>query len=251
MTTTDLPSSPAPAAAFDAIRADRATPRSYFVMGERASGTNYLQWVIRENMQVRPIALEYWKHGFPTFDMIPEHLLIVVSYRNALSWLLSLYTSPWHASPQMQALGFSEFIRCPWETVIDNRFMRRRYQGTPMIGRPLQADRHPITGRAFENVLRMRTAKMQALEGLRNRRCNVVYTRQEDVLKDTGACLDALCRSFGLSRRQAELSLPTKRLGGWPEGMKREAPKRISDDDLAFIRSQLDLGFEARLGYHY
>ena len=50
-------------------------------------------------------------------------MLVLGLVRNAMSWALSMYAKPWHTSPQMQALPFSDFIRAPWDTRVD----RARY----------------------------------------------------------------------------------------------------------------------------
>ena len=108
---------------FEHIRFDSKPINTFFVMGERCSGTNYLNWIVNRNVQVTSLGIEYWKHGFPVFDAIPRRMAIIVSYRNAISWLLSLYANPWHTSSEMQTLNFSQFIRHPWETVIDSRYL--------------------------------------------------------------------------------------------------------------------------------
>ncbi|SFC73112.1 hypothetical protein [Tropicimonas isoalkanivorans] len=237
--------------AFQFLRRNSAIPETFFVMGERCSGTNFLNAVVRRNLPVKPIEFHFWKHGFPTFDVIGETTVILISYRNAASWVRSLYVSPWHASEEMQALDFSAFLRCPWDTVIDNRFMRRKYKGSPLLGLPLQMDRHPITGEVFENVFQMRTAKLRALEGMRNRGCNVVYVRLEDVVSRTDAFLDQFSEAFGTLRTRNSTFIPEKRLGGWPEDKKRTSVQALSDDDWSFMKSQLDLELEARFGYQY
>lgn len=227
-------------------------PKQFLVLGERSSGTNLLSVTIRQNLNLTPYTAPIWKHGFPTFPALPEDCLTVAISRRADAWVRSMFSRPWHATGQIRGLEFSEFIRHPWDSVIDNRFMFKAYVDTPLARRPLQYDRHPITGKPFENIFRLRTAKLKALTGLHNRGIDVAFASLETILADPAAYLNGLAAAYDLPPPTAP-ALPEKRMGGADSWAHRTLapPTELSAEDHDFMVSQLDTRLEARLGYSY
>lgn len=98
--------------------------RRFQVLGERASGTNYLHSLIQANLPLVSSAHLGWKHGFPQAQFYPRDMLVVVSVRSVQPWLRSMYRKPWHAGPSLRGLAFSDFIRAEWDTVMDTDLWR-------------------------------------------------------------------------------------------------------------------------------
>ena len=46
--------------------------------------------------------------------------MLVLVVRRAEDWVRSLFARPWHTTPAMQMLEASDFLRAPWETVVDH-----------------------------------------------------------------------------------------------------------------------------------
>ena len=132
------------------------------VLGERSSGTNFVKRLIGQNSALRPVELLGWKHGFPQAVAVPPDIAVVLCVRRAEDWARSMFAKPWHTSPDMQAMPFSDFLRAEWDTRLD----KMRYFediGLPAAqGQPLQLDRHPMTGARFENLFALRRAKSPA-----------------------------------------------------------------------------------------
>ncbi|MFV2038053.1 MAG: hypothetical protein ACC646_10750, partial [Paracoccaceae bacterium] len=89
--------------------------RKFEVFGERSSGTNLINLLIRRHTVLQQSRNLGWKHGFPNMLAIAPDVVVVVCFRNSLSWALSMYAKPWHTTPDMQRLDFSQFIRAPWQ----------------------------------------------------------------------------------------------------------------------------------------
>ena len=238
---------------FQVFRMHDAPPEWFQVLGERSSGTNLADRLLRRNIAALQGDALGWKHGFPHVVAIPRNYLVVAVVRNALSWAHSMYGRPWHTSPNMQALDFSGFIRAPWDTIVD----RGRYFGMEpsdaRIGEPLQLDRHPLTGERFAHLLALRNAKIAALLGLRERGCNLVLVQLEEIVRDTGGFVSRVADGFGLARK-GELRLVERRLGQRFKasiGSRQPAPREIADSDWRFILEQLDLSQESAIGYSY
>lgn len=99
-------------------------PKYYQVLGERSSGTNFLNALIASNTTLVPSTLFGWKHGFPAARMIPRDMVVFVSFRHPIPWLRSMHRKPWHAADELKALAFSDFIRAPWITLVDEDILR-------------------------------------------------------------------------------------------------------------------------------
>jgi hypothetical protein len=228
-------------------------PTQFQVLGERACGTNMVRKLIDKAWRIDRTEGLGWKHAFPTMVAIPERLLVICVQRHVFSWSTSLYKRPWHADASMQALSFSEFIRHPWNGVVDRTSdFEMVHPEIEADGQPLQFDRHPITGEVFGNIYALRTAKSQALLGMRNRNCDVAYVQLEAVQRDAQAFIMALGAAFDLKETERGFRPITRRMGNRfrPTVRGREpAPEVWSAEDTAFALSQIDAETEAEWGY--
>jgi len=67
--------------------------------GERNSGTRFLTNLIANNFpqQFSPeIQNSYWKHGVPPPKKFNERVVEIFVFRDLLSWLVSMYNTPYH-----------------------------------------------------------------------------------------------------------------------------------------------------------
>ncbi|MEM8730895.1 MAG: hypothetical protein AAGF79_13350 [Pseudomonadota bacterium] len=231
-----------------------STPVARFqVVGERSSGTNFVKRLMGRNTGLTPTEVLGWKHGPSQVLAIPRDLLIVISVRHAGDWARSMHAKPWHASPELQALTCSDFLRAPWTSVID----RPRYFDIDgvreLVGQPLQADIDPTTGASFSDLFALRQGKLlQHLSYLR-RHSNVVLLRMERAIDAPEETLDALLSGLDLPQRIGPLRPVVKRLGSKFKGAveRPDTPDDLSSDDLAYLRSRVDQETEIALGYSY
>jgi hypothetical protein len=237
-------------------RAGDAPLDQFQVLGERASATNLVRKIIDKNVELQRTEALGWKHATPHMVAIPRGLLSVCVVRNAESWALSMHKRPWHSDPAMQRLGFSDFLRHPWHGIVDRAAdfeqihpeIRDRVDGLE-----LQYDRHPITGLPYRNLFELRNVKMAAMLGMLNRDCNVLLVKAEVVQADDVAFAAWMLEDFDLPLRGERIKGVRRRLGN---RFKRtedvgETPARMSDEDRAYMLSQLDMEQEAALGYAY
>ena len=219
--------------------------RTFQVLGERCSGTNVIRWLVSNNLGLVHREFGGWKHGFPGAMGISPHSLVVCVFRDAVPWLRSLYAKPFHTTPAMRALGFPDFIRAPWETVIDRPTHMGLKKAEGVKGMVLQKDRHPLTGERFGNVLALRNAKNAGFLSYASRDVNLALVRMEDVLSDKHAAMTRLAAAFDLPF-SGDLVDSDANMGS---GSFDRAAGVVSDADRAFIRAGLDPAIEARLGY--
>jgi len=242
-----------------AKKANGAPIKSVYVFGERNSGTNYVSALVMKNC-LSPLDLRGlydggnrtafgWKHGFPTFGQGPDDVLAIAVYRDPLAWLHSMNRTPWNTPARLRGLPFSQFIRSEWMSIINDSGFGVE-PGEALWLTELMADRNPATGARFANPMQLRNAKNRGFASLDGRFGNVLRVTYETVLADPQAFLNALCNLYRLPRLRRfdpilhDRATPVR-------GVYQPKPlPETSAEDLEFIASQLDLGFEARLGYH-
>lgn len=234
------------------VQHTNTSPTCFQVLGERSSGTNFVKRLLGRNSGLQPTESLGWKHGFPQAMAIPADLAVICVVRNAVDWALSMHSKPWHTVPELQRLSFSDFIRAPWQTIID----RPRYfdDAAGITGQPLLQDRDPVTGAMFENLFALRRAKLASLMGYLNRDCTCVVVRMEDIQIDPERRIDDLLATLGQPARTTPFRQIGKRLGSKfkPAVEQRpETPDQMLPSDLAYLQAQLERDEEARLGYFY
>lgn len=224
------------------------------VLGERSSGTNFVSRLLGRHGQMQSSSELGWKHGFPGDGPISPQLGIVCMVRRADVWALSMHAKPWHASPALQRLDFGDFIRAPWDTVQDHPKYFRGLLEPFVANAPLPFDRDPETGAMFPNLFALRRAKLAGLLSYLERDCTVVLLAIETAQAAPEATLDALLFAFGQPPRETPFRPITKRLGSKFNASvadRPETPHRMGKAGLRFLRQELDLDLEARLGYQY
>jgi hypothetical protein len=222
------------------------------VIGERSSGTNFVKRMLGRNTPLKATEALGWKHGHVHALAIPADLVVVVSVRRAEDWVRSMFAKPWHATPALQALTFPDFLRAPWETVIDRP---RYFDGLPwgdQIGQPLQLDRDPLTGLPYAHLLALRRGKLMSHLSLMNRGCALCLVRMEEVSANPDRFVASFRAAFGLPAQDGPVRPVLKRLGArfTPAVDNRPAaPETLSEDDATFIHDACDPGLERLLGY--
>jgi len=235
------------------------TPIKYVqILGERCSGTNYLARLVDKNFEDVALTSSYGgKHWFIK-DLEPrgrannstdhecerpltdaDDTLFLVIFRHPLDWIRSLHARPYHA-PGHWVLPFAEFIRKPWVSSENARV-------NPTW--PEDEEGHYFIEEA-DNALQLRTQKIRHLANLQTAVPNVAYINYESLLAGLGD-LERIADSYGI-RLAARPLLDESTYFGRHQGQEFTGPHEyapISDDDLDFIRQNLDPDLEASLGY--
>lgn len=241
-----------------ALQANGAPIKSIYVFGERNSGTNYVSSLILKNCRAQGGHSLYnpqnksafgWKHGFPTMLGAPDDVLAIAVYREPIAWLHSLCRAPWHTAPHLRKLPFSQFIRSEWMSIIDDEGFGIMHDD-PLWNHELLSDRDPLSGDRFANAMRLRNAKNRGFASIDKRFGNVLRVNYETVLANPQGFLNALSRSFGVQRLKTYDPIEHDRATP-ARGLYQPKPvPQVSDADLDFIRGELDLDMERKLGYH-
>ena len=224
------------------------------MLGERSSGTNFITRLLGKNSDLRSSDELGWKHGFPSDQHIAPDLAVICAVRRADNWALSMHAKPWHSTPALQMMTFEDFIRAPWDTIIDHPKYFTKVMHHPIVGQPLVPDRDPQTGRRLPNLFALRRAKLEGMLSYMQRDCFFILMCMETAQKAPEATLDALLYTMRLPHRAGRLRAVHKRLGSKFNAAVQErppTPEKLGAEDMQFLRSHVDLKREAQLGYHY
>lgn len=228
----------------------------YFVIGERCSGTNYLNYLIDANTYLRQHRIGH-KHFPPWYELGPEgysgnsqyfyfnnceSTLFVIIFRNPYDWLRSFHRTPWHADPSFKKIPFSEFIRKEWIPSDTDSNVTGEFVKNPLC------DLDPKTGLYFKNVIALRSAKIRAMLEIKNRAPNVYYVNYEKVRDYPEEVLNEIAELCNIALKKPFTPvLSYKGVKGTTYKPKAYAP--ISSDDLYYINSQLNKSLEKKIGY--
>ncbi len=232
------------------------------IFGERHSGTNFIEFLVKGNLLNNGNeTLEYdnWAYGhkhYPCWFELPlnffhgpnrnynfegsEHVLFLVIYRNPYAWLRGMQEGPFDSC--LFNIEFSQFIRTPWELDPLNYFANIEMQKNPWV------DRNPQSGELFENVMKLRSAKIRTMQQIKDRVENIYYINYETLRDFPEQVLQEIANLFQLKR--TPIFNPVLYNKGDPNlGIFTPRYLPISPDDMQFINEQLDREIERSIGY--
>jgi hypothetical protein len=227
----------------------------FMVFGERRSGTNAVEAFLAANLPLTATSEFGWKHGVPSYPVLPRRCLFVVVVRDAFDWLCSFYRAPFEAPRTISDLTFPEFLRSPWRSNFNRQGRGWAVQGYRLRFKiapreELQSDRHPLTGASIENVVALRTMKLTGHLSLLNRGINAVALRYEDFCNDPNALLSAIADQFTLEL-PPKINVIDNYVGPQYGGPRKLDTIGFTPEDREFVLRHLDLNLEAFCGYTY
>nr|HPR60707.1 hypothetical protein [Prolixibacteraceae bacterium] len=217
------------------------------IYGERASGTNFLKQLLVKNIPNVAHTNQYgWKHFFPP-ETFPnsDNCLFIVIYRNPFDWLRSLHIQPHHTHPSLRKISFSDFIRSPWHCIWDE--LANVLPADEKYGKEMMFERNPKTGERFENVIKLRNAKIRAFESLKKKVSNIEYVCYEKLSTDPEYFVKMITEKYGLYSKEPFENINTYK-GITQKTYKPKTYKEISSDDLKFILRNMDVSLEKKIG---
>lgn len=235
---------------------------AFKIFGERNSGTNFLEELVKANLlnNQKPLVLErnFGHKHYPCWYNQPQeffhgpaklytlkgdNVLFLVIYRNPYDWLRSMRKKPFDANPNLRELPLSNFIRTVWSLNPENPIVKREEEKNPWV------DRNPEDGSFFENLMQLRTAKIQTMQKIKDHAENVYYINYETLRDYPRQVLSEIATLFNL--KQSKVYHPIiyqkgeKSLGIY----KKKTYEQIDQKDLDFINEQLDWTVENSVNY--
>lgn len=217
---------------------------SFFVKGERCSGTNYLEKLLEENLRIKLCKTPEWKHGYfglsvtDNFSNKYEEYLTIVIFRNVFDWVRSFYLTPHHLE------GAN---RGAWKDKPEfGEFIRREVKMFGADDDERMMDRHPYHLEYPKNILELRKWKTENWLCYKKLNRPVHYLRYEDLSENPEKIIrDINDRWFGVDFTFKNWDYYKR------ENVKYE-PKNyfaISPPDLNYLMTHTDWKLEKKIGY--
>ncbi len=225
-------------------------------LGERCSGTNYLQALIVRNFNFDPPYFGFSSKHFPVwlegkwfqgteqgqegsrFYRKNDHCLVIVIFRNPYDWLHSFCEKPYHTSEAFKKSvkkDFSRFIRATWDAEPDRQYI----------------ECNPEDGSAFKNVMRLRTARIQNMLAIGEIVKNVYYVQYEKLRDYPEEVIAEIASIFSLTPADPFVPVTEQYKARHVISdtfIPKEYPE-ISKEDLRHINKNLDPELEKSIGY--
>lgn len=219
--------------------------KRFTIMGERCSGTNYIQKLFLKNVFNADITWNYgWKHWFGFYDFkndeYENETLFIGIIRDPIEWINSLYANKHHIPTENYDID--NFLFNKWYS-IDNEGNEINYENT------IYRDINYITNKNFKNIFELRKLKNEYLKSiLPNKVHNYVLINYDNFMLHPEKNFNALCDYFSLSYEKIE-NIELNCYDNATLFRKRELI--ISKHYIDKIKENLDLEQEESLGFIY
>ena len=155
-------------------------PRYITIYGERCSGTNYLEKLIRINF-CNPITWKFgWKHffGFEQDRLRnSDDTLFICIVRDIEEWLNSFYRAKWHIAPHLRD-SLNNFLNAEFFSYNDKASGLRD-------GSEILTDRNIYTGKRYKNIFELRHTKLKyMIDDLSKKVKNYIFIKYEDLINN-------------------------------------------------------------------
>lgn len=201
---------------------------NFTILGERHSGTNFLEKLIKQNFSLEITWHCGWKHffGFNAPSMIrSKNTLFIATIRNPYDWIMAMRKKPHHVHPDnlssIESMMFNE-----WHSM-------------QSVYREILEDRHIFTGQRYKNIFELRKVKTEYLYYKAPILCdNYIFIKYEDLLNSYSSILDIIETKFNLIRNtHSKVKVIEK------------TPYKIEPDIKQMIDNNIDWSIENLLGY--
>jgi hypothetical protein len=212
----------------------------FTILGERCSGTNYLEQLILKKFNI-DITWEFgWKHAFTHKDYPSNvknnpHVLCLCIVRNPYDWIMSLWNQPHHI---------------PYEYRNDfNRFLFDEMYSIHKCGTEC-TDYRNLEGTRIKHIFEMiRDILLFMIDVLPTLSHNYNIFTLEDLTHNTIDVLDMFYNSFDVEKKQDNYILIQDRVKiGHVATVNTHY--EISDEIRHVLNSNVDWEVESRVGYH-
>lgn len=219
------------------------TITNFTIFGERCSGTNFLENVIKENFNLELTFKYAWKHFFCNSDLSnSDETLFIGIIRNPIYWINSLYKDKHHI-PLENTKSINDFLFNTCYSV------HKAHDPKPIIE---TKDFNYITKKPYKNIFQMRKLKNEYLISIMPIKVkNYILINYEALTNHYEYTLNTIKTSFNLNFKNPDTIIKVNK---YKQDDKRTfiSQKKIGLDKniLVTIWNNLDIKQENDLGYY-
>ena len=218
--------------------------KAFTILGERNSGTHFLQYAIIFNFH-----LEYHKgtkHFFGHSDVADfpletkDHTIYFCMVRHPIEWVDSLFKRLHHIPPENK-VSADAFVKNEWYSI---------YEEGEKKGQEILEDRDMVTQNRYANILEMRKGKLNFfLQMQTQQKCKYFYLiNYEDLRNNYATILNDIAARFHLERKY-ETWIPVPKYKGTFNALYEKKPILLSAEIQQYIKDHIDIEQERRFGY--
>lgn len=213
----------------------------FTILGERCSGTSYVQQLIEHNFNVsfnRDLygRKHFFGHHEPSKEDI-DRTLVIGMIRDPVDWLNSFFRNPWHIRREISRdpVLFLNSEVCSLDDSSKEEIM---------------FDRNYQTGEPYKNFLELRYTKLQFLRELEKTNPNFIFVRYEDIRDDYKWFLDRISENYNIIKSDRYPMNITfyKDLRGVQYDPSIKKKEVYSQEDIV-THPSFDMSIEKELGY--
>ena len=171
----------------------------FTILGERCSGTNFLERAISKNFNL-DVTWDYgWKHffGIESYDNSDDTLFIGI-VREPVAWMNSLYKNPHHLQDDLRK-NTENFLNKQFWSYFDG-------SNHTNYGNEIMGDRNIYTGKRYKNIFEMRKTKLNFLiNDMLNKVKHYILIKYEDLLEKYEPTLINIKTNFNLDFTTAKI----------------------------------------------
>lgn len=168
--------------------------KHFTIMGERCSGTNYIEKLFSTNILNLDITWDYgWKHWFGFYDFqnneVENETLFIGIIRDPIEWIDSLYRMKHSIPPENYNI----------DNFLFNEWWSDDGKGNEINGWKLYRDRNYITGERFKNIFELRKLKNDYLQNIMpNKVNNYLLINYNDFMLNPDKIFKSICNNYSL-----------------------------------------------------
>jgi hypothetical protein len=218
--------------------------KRYTILGERCSGTNWLEKLINDNFECQIDWTFGWKHwfaykGYDDVVIQNKDVIFLGIVRNPIDYFMSFYTIP-HHQPIERTKNIETFLLSQFYSVWDT-----------VKSEEIQFDRK-FDGTRYKNIFEMRSLKCKYLyDTMPLLSSKYYFIRYEDLKSDPVDILKKIKQKFNLTVKNKEYFIEKRYVHRdqiFANRVCRENYK-VDNDVKNIIKLNLEIEIENRMGY--
>jgi hypothetical protein len=217
--------------------------QSYTILGERNTGTHFLQYAIQFNfnLQYHKGTKHFFGHS-DTADFPPEtadQTIYFCMIRDPVEWIDSHFKRLHHIPPENNK-SIDAFIKNEWYSI---------YEEGDKSGQEILEDRNMITKERYRNIFELRKGKNDFfLSTIQEKVKHFYLIRYEDLLHNYETILNDIAKKFQL-KSKLDSWIPVPKYKGTFHALYEKKPILLSPEIQQYIKENIDVEQEQRLGY--
>jgi hypothetical protein len=222
------------------------TIKNYTILGERNSGTHFLQYAIKFNFPLTYIKNEKHFFGFGELDSLQQSLnetIVFCIVRDPIEWIDSFFKRLHHVPPQNKK-SIQHFLTNEFYSI---------YEEGEKKNTEIMNDRNIITRERYENIFELRKIKNNYLMNeVYKKAPHTFLLRYEDLRDHYDETMRTIQQKFQLLRININSSpsfIPVPKYKGSFNALYVKKPILLAEETQSFIQDNLDTNQEQMLGY--